>query len=81
MPTAVRILEKVSRAMQRVILQGSDDLCAHCQQEIKFNPKRRTRTRVICNVYVDGRWVRVELYHPQCYGRAGNPYGPVQRTP
>ena len=33
--------------------------------------------QVICNIYVDGRWNRVEHYHSQCYGEAGEPHGAI----
>jgi hypothetical protein len=31
--------------------------------------------QVICNVYVDGVWDRVEHFHDVCYADAGRPYG------
>jgi hypothetical protein len=31
--------------------------------------------QVIANVYVDGRWNRVEHFHEECYGEADAPYG------
>ena len=30
---------------------------------------------MICNVYTDGQWDRVEHYHRECYEQAGSPYG------
>jgi len=44
---------------------------------VKFAP-RRHRTQVIANVYIDGRWDRVEHYHPDCYDLAHRPYGDPQ---
>jgi hypothetical protein len=36
----------------------------------------RTRGRqVIANVYIDGRWARVEHYHEACYDEAAEPFG------
>ena len=32
---------------------------------------------VVCNVYVDGVWDRMEVWHLNCYETAGLPYGPV----
>ena len=31
--------------------------------------------QVICNVYVDGRWARVEHHHLDCYESSGRPHG------
>jgi hypothetical protein len=32
--------------------------------------------RVVCNVYnVEGKWDHGEVYHPECYLGAGEPYG------
>jgi hypothetical protein len=33
--------------------------------------------QVIANVYVDGRWNRVEHFHDECYALAGDPFGQV----
>jgi hypothetical protein len=41
---------------------------------VKFAAKSKLQ-QVICNVYVDGRWNRVEHYHEACYVEAGEPYG------
>ena len=37
--------------------------------------------QVICNVYVAGRWDRVEHFHDGCYTVAGEPHGEVDTTP
>jgi hypothetical protein len=29
-------------------------------------------------VYTNGRWVRVEHYHSECYDEASQPYGTAQ---
>lgn len=63
-----------SRAVTRLIEAGSAADCAHCGERVKFRARERHR-QVICNVYVDGRWDRVEHYHEPCYEAAGAPYG------
>lgn len=49
-------------------------MCVHCDQQVKFSAKVK-RQQVICNVYVQGRWNRVEHYHLECYHDAGLPHG------
>jgi ribosomal protein L32 len=63
-----------SRAVTRSIEAGSTVECAHCGDRVKFQAKVRAH-QVICNVYTDGRWDRVEHYHDACYRDAGEPYG------
>jgi hypothetical protein len=63
-----------SRAVTRPIEAGSATECAHCGDRVKFQARIRAN-QVICNVYVDGRWDRVEHYHEVCYGEVGEPYG------
>jgi hypothetical protein len=63
-----------SRAVLRVIEAGSFAECAYCGELVKFQAKTRQR-QVICNVYVKGRWDRVEHYHERCYHEADEPYG------
>ncbi len=63
-----------SRAVTRLIEAGSATDCVHCGERVKFRARERHR-QVICNVYVDGRWDRVEHYHEACYVEAGSPYG------
>ncbi|MGI8777905.1 MAG: hypothetical protein ACR2LJ_11145 [Acidimicrobiales bacterium] len=41
---------------------------------MKFSAKIRL-WQVIANIYVNGRWDRVEHYHAECYEGAGQPYG------
>ncbi|MEZ5141410.1 MAG: hypothetical protein R2726_02665 [Acidimicrobiales bacterium] len=70
-----------SRAVRRVIEPGSGTECTECGERIKFQAKVRAE-QVICNVYVDGSWDRVEHYHLDCYTKAGEPYGePEAPTP
>jgi hypothetical protein len=63
-----------SRAVQRRVEAGSTALCTHCRESVKF-AARQQRLQVIANVYVDGRWDRVEHYHDECYELVGAPYG------
>jgi hypothetical protein len=67
-------MEWTSRAVVRRVDPGSDAECACCGEPVKFRAARKA-LQVICNVYVDGRWDRVEHYHAKCYDRAGQPYG------
>lgn len=69
-----------SRAVLREVEPGSTAECVQCGERVKFQAKVRHK-QVICNVYVDGRWDRVEHFHMDCYERAGDPHGPVDTTP
>lgn len=69
-----------SRAVQRDIEPGSTVDCRHCGETVKFQAKVRLR-QIICNVYVGGKWNRVEHYHAECYQTAGEPYGAADTTP
>jgi hypothetical protein len=53
---------------------GSSVICVHCDEQVKF-AAREKRQQVICNVYRQGVWDRVEHYHDECYGAAGSPHG------
>lgn len=63
-----------SRAVLRRIEPGNLAVCVHCAQPVKFAAKVH-RMQVIANVYVDGRWNRVEHFHDECYDEATAPYG------
>ena len=63
-----------SRAVLRIIEAGTTAECAHCGDRVKFMAKLR-KQQVICNVYVKGRWNRVEHFHDECYDLSGSPYG------
>jgi hypothetical protein len=63
-----------SRAVVRFIEAGNSAICAHCGQAVQFKARVKIK-QVICNVYVDGRWDRVEHFHRNCYDEAGQPYG------
>ena len=70
-----------SRAVLRTIEAGSSAMCITCDEQVKFKAKVKMH-QVICNVYVDGKWNRVEHYHLECYDEAGKPYGePVANVP
>lgn len=56
---------------------GSDAVCAGCGNQVKFSARSKAR-KVIANVYVAGRWDRVEHFHEECYLRACEPYGPAR---
>jgi hypothetical protein len=73
---AITTRDKVwtSRAAARRIEPGSSVYCARCDEQVKFVAKSKA-LQVICNVYVDGRWARVEHFHAACYAEAGEPYG------
>ena len=76
-----------SRAALRRVDAGCSAMCARCDEQVKF-AARQNRQQVIANVYVDGRWDRVEHFHLECYVEAGEPYGapaeqalqPLRRT-
>ena len=65
-----------TRAVTRRVEAGSMALCAHCRNQVKFAAKQN-RQQVIANVYVKGKWDRVEHFHEECYGLANFPYGEV----
>lgn len=64
----------ISRAALRGVEAGNYVDCAFCGERVKFQAKLR-KQQVICNVYSDGRWARVEHYHAECYEEAGTPHG------
>ncbi|HTV10838.1 MAG TPA: hypothetical protein VME20_03165 [Acidimicrobiales bacterium] len=64
----------VSRAVVRLVEAGNDAACERCRTPIKFVARAKEH-QVIANVYVDGRWDRVEHYHEICYAQIGEPYG------
>jgi hypothetical protein len=60
--------------VERPIVPNVDEWCPHCCERIRYMAHSTIR-RVIANVYVDGRWDRVEHFHDHCYTDAGQPYG------
>ena len=70
-----------SRAVLRTIEAGSSAMCVTCDEQVKFKAKAKAH-QVICNVYVNGKWDRVEHYHLECYDQSGQPYGaPAANVP
>lgn len=69
-----------SRAVLRDVEPGSTVECSHCGERVKFQAKMRHK-QVICNVYVGGKWDRVEHFHSECYDAAKKPFGDVDTTP
>lgn len=68
-----------SRAVVRLIEAGSTAECPECGERVKFRARHRDQ-QVICNVYVDGVWDRVEQYHAECYETAEQPHGePIKK--
>ena len=66
--------------MLRDVEPGSTVDCTRCGERVKFQAKVRHK-QVICNVYEQGRWSRVEHFHADCYEQAGEPHGEVDRSP
>lgn len=66
-----------SRAVLRRVEAGNLALCTHCGEQVKFAAKQN-RLQVIANVYVGGRWDRVEHFQEECYDLAHAPYGDAQ---
>lgn len=73
-PKAATRIQPTSRAVTRLIEAGSMSECTHCGEQVKFRARQREQ-QVICNVYEDNVWKRVEHYHAVCYDEAGAPYG------
>jgi hypothetical protein len=63
-----------TRAIVRFVEPGSIVDCATCGSQVKFSARAKVK-QVICNVYTDGRWARVEHHHLDCYEAAGDPHG------
>ena len=70
-------VKRESRAVLRRVEAGNTAVCAHCDQQVKFTAKAQ-RQQVIANVYVSGKWNRVEHFHSECYEEAGAPYNAAQ---
>ncbi len=80
-PKAATELKRESRAVTRLIEAGSMAECSVCEKVLKFRARQRD-FQVICNVYEDGNWVRVEHFHDECYVEADEPFGPpAEMTP
>ena len=74
MTSTITTAALTSRAAQRRVEAGSSVMCAACDEQVKFAAKQN-RQQVIANVYLAGRWDRVEHYHAECYQQAGEPHG------
>lgn len=72
--TAAPSQPRTSRAVLRRVEAGSTVVCAGCREPVKFAAKVQ-RQQVIANVYVSGKWDRVEHFHAECYDEAGKPHG------
>ncbi len=69
-----------TRAVVRLIEPGNDVMCTHCGRPIKFAARIHPR-QVIANIYENGTWQRIEHFHAECYGEAGEPFGPPAELP
>ncbi|MEM7276060.1 MAG: hypothetical protein AAF547_23500 [Actinomycetota bacterium] len=67
-----------SRAVIKLIEAGSAAECPFCGERVKFRARHRDM-QVICNVYEEGVWKRVEQYHLECYEQAGSPHGEARK--
>ena len=63
-----------SRAVKRPIEAGASQDCPFCGLQVAFKARERA-SQVICNIYENGAWIRVEHYHDKCYTKAKKPYG------
>jgi hypothetical protein len=68
-----------TRAIVRFVEPGSMVDCASCGLQVKFSARAKAK-QVISNVYVDGRWARVEHHHLDCYESSGRPHGDADDT-
>jgi hypothetical protein len=68
-----------SRAVARFIEAGNSAQCASCGANVQFRARVKAQ-QVICNVYVDGKWDRVEHFHRDCYEEAKQPYGEADES-
>jgi hypothetical protein len=68
-----------SRAVVRYIEAGNSANCSACGNAVQFRARIKAQ-QVICNVYTDGKWDRVEHFHRECYETAGQPYGEADES-
>lgn len=65
-------------ATSRAVVRANLDLHQRCDN--CGTPLPAKKPMLVCNVYENGTWQRVERWHPTCYTAAGEPYGtPVTR--
>jgi len=69
-----------SRAVIRLVEAGSTVECQFCGERVKFQARVRHQ-QVICNVYEDNVWQRVEHFHSECYEEADAPFGVPAEKP
>ena len=69
-----------TRAVVRLVDPGNEAICCHCDRQIKFAARTHPR-QVIANIYENGSWQRVDHFHEECYGEAGEPYGSAAELP
>lgn len=64
-----------SRAVLRLVqpaMGGNEGVCAACGERIIYRAREKPKV-VICNVYENGMWDRVDQYHEDHYdGRHGD---------
>lgn len=63
-----------TRAVLRSVEAGQLERCPWCDLMVKFRARHRDK-RIVANVYANGKWNRVEVWHDDCYLQAGEPYG------
>lgn len=66
-----------TRAVLRVVEpahSGVEALCVACNEGIVWSARKK-QTKVVCNIYDNGIWNRVDQFHDSCYSDAGQPYG------
>lgn len=74
MPDTVARSRAVKRKIEPSTSGSPQAFCDYCGLVIKFRARHKEYT-VICNVYVDGKWDRVEHFHEACYDEAERPHG------
>lgn len=68
----------VSRAVARLVMEGDSERCEECSQPATFRPKNWQLKVLVTVVDNKGAWVENKVYFPpECYYRAGEPYGPL----
>lgn len=70
-----------TRAKVSIIESGADDICplgkGGCGEIVKFSAQTPSgfRKKVVANIYWQGQWNRLEVWHLHCYAKAGYVYG------
>ncbi len=63
-----------TRAVERRVSPGDDGWCVGCGGRVRFHAVDKP-VQVLANVYVEGKWDRLEVFHLGCYEKAGEPWG------